>query len=72
MDYVAIDGSEGEGGGQVLRSSLALSICLQKPFVIDNIRAKRKKPGLLRQHLTAVKAAARIWQRHEFAAHRGL
>ena len=55
-----IDGSEGEGGGQVLRTSLALSICLRIPFRIENIRARRKKPGLLRQHLTAVKAAARI------------
>jgi RNA 3'-terminal phosphate cyclase (ATP) len=57
---IHIDGSEGEGGGQVLRSSLALSVCLSKPFVIENIRAKRKKPGLLRQHLTAVRAATRI------------
>ena len=47
-DLICIDGSEGEGGGQVLRSSLALSICQGKPFKIDNIRAKRKKPGLLR------------------------
>lgn len=59
-ELINIDGSEGEGGGQVLRSSLALSICLAKPFVIENIRAKRKKPGLLRQHLTAVTAATRI------------
>ena len=59
-EMVYIDGAEGEGGGQVLRSSLALSVCLQKPFRIENIRAKRKKPGLLRQHLTCVKAAARI------------
>lgn len=59
-EYVTIDGSEGEGGGQVLRTSLSLSVCLQKPFRIENIRAKRKKPGLLRQHLTCVKAAARI------------
>jgi len=59
-NLIVIDGSEGEGGGQVLRSSLALSICLGKPFKIENIRARRKKPGLLRQHLTAVNAAARI------------
>ena len=59
-NYIYIDGSAGEGGGQVLRSSLALSLCLAKPFRIENIRAKRKRPGLLRQHLTAVKAAARI------------
>ncbi len=59
-ELVKIDGSMGEGGGQVLRSSLALSLITQKPFHIVGIRAGRKKPGLLRQHLTAVKAAARI------------
>ena len=57
---ISIDGSEGEGGGQILRSSLALSICTQQPFRITNIRANREKPGLMRQHLTAVKAAAEI------------
>jgi RNA 3'-terminal phosphate cyclase (ATP) len=55
-----IDGSMGEGGGQVLRSSLALSVVSGQPFRIVNIRARRKRPGLLRQHLTAVQAAARI------------
>jgi RNA 3'-terminal phosphate cyclase (ATP) len=55
-----IDGSEGEGGGQILRSSLALSIHTQQSFRIENIRANREKPGLMRQHLTAVKAAAAI------------
>lgn len=59
-EFIKIDGSVGEGGGQVLRSSLTLSVCLGKPFKIENIRANRKKPGLLRQHLTAVHAAARI------------
>lgn len=57
---IVIDGSHGEGGGQVLRTSLALSLVTGKPFRIDNIRAKRKSPGLLRQHLTAVNAAARV------------
>ena len=57
---MTIDGSFGEGGGQILRSSLALSIVTGKPFRIDNIRANRKKPGLLRQHLTAVHAATQI------------
>jgi RNA 3'-terminal phosphate cyclase (ATP) len=55
-----IDGSFGEGGGQILRSSLALSMVTGKPFRIDKIRAGRKKPGLMRQHLTAVQAAARV------------
>ena len=57
---IEIDGAEGEGGGQILRSSLSLAICTQQPFRIANIRANREKPGLMRQHLTAVKAAAEI------------
>lgn len=57
---VTIDGAKGEGGGQVLRTSLSLSMITGKPFKIVNIRANRKKPGLLRQHYTAVKAAASI------------
>jgi RNA 3'-terminal phosphate cyclase (ATP) len=57
---IEIDGSAGEGGGQILRTSLALSLVTGKPFRIVNIRAGRKKPGLLRQHLTAVQAAAQI------------
>ena len=57
---ITIDGSYGEGGGQVLRTSLALSLVTGKPFSIHNIRAGRKKPGLMRQHLTAVNAAAEI------------
>ncbi len=57
---IEIDGSEGEGGGQILRSSLSLAICTGQPFRIVNIRANREKPGLMRQHLTAVKAAVEI------------
>ena len=57
---VTIDGSFGEGGGQILRTSLALSLVTGKPFSIHNIRVGRKKPGLMRQHLTAVNAAAEI------------
>lgn len=55
-----IDGSFGEGGGQILRSSLTLSMLTGTPFVMERIRGNRKKPGLMRQHLTAVLAAARI------------
>lgn len=55
-----IDGSTGEGGGQILRTSLTLSLVTGTPLRIENIRAKRGKPGLLRQHLTAVKAAEAI------------
>ena len=57
---IIIDGSLGEGGGQILRTSLALSIWTQQPVRIEHIRAKRAKPGLLRQHLTAVQAAVAI------------
>ncbi|MCI0336362.1 MAG: RNA 3'-terminal phosphate cyclase [Acidobacteria bacterium] len=59
---IDIDGSFGEGGGQILRTSLALSLVTGKPFRIGKIRAERKNPGLLRQHLTAVNAAATIGQ----------
>ena len=57
---LTIDGSFGEGGGQILRTSLALALVTGKPFRIEKIRAGRKSPGLLRQHLTAVNAAASI------------
>lgn len=57
---IIIDGSVGEGGGQILRSSLSLSMVTGKPFTLTNIRAGRKKPGLMRQHLTCVKAAAEV------------
>ena len=59
-EMITIDGSAGEGGGQILRTSLALSLISGRPFRIVNIRAGRKKPGLLRQHLTAVQAATQI------------
>ncbi len=59
---IEIDGSYGEGGGQVLRSSLSLAAITGQPIRIENIRAKREKPGLAAQHLTAVRAAARICQ----------
>ena len=57
---ITIDGSQGEGGGQILRTALSLSMITGKPFAIENIRAKRAKPGLLRQHLTCVTAAEKI------------
>lgn len=57
---ITIDGSQGEGGGQILRTALALALVTGQAFRIEHIRAGRKKPGLLRQHLTAVEAATRI------------
>jgi RNA 3'-terminal phosphate cyclase (ATP) len=57
---IEIDGSTGEGGGQVLRTSLALSLATGRPFRIERIRAGRKRPGLLRQHLTGVQAAKQV------------
>lgn len=57
---ITIDGSEGEGGGQILRSSLALSLVTGEPFRMRAIRARRSRPGLLRQHLTALDAARTI------------
>ncbi|QOY92053.1 RNA 3'-terminal phosphate cyclase [Paludibaculum fermentans] len=59
---IQIDGSFGEGGGQILRTALSLSLVTGRPIQIDNIRAGRERPGLLRQHLTAVLAAAEIGQ----------
>jgi RNA 3'-terminal phosphate cyclase (ATP) len=57
---IMIDGSLGEGGGQILRSSLSLSMITGQPFQIENIRAGRRKPGLMRQHLVCVRAAQAI------------
>jgi RNA 3'-terminal phosphate cyclase (ATP) len=57
---LVINGAHGEGGGQILRTSLALAAILTQPIRIDHIRAGRKNPGLAAQHLTAVRAAATI------------
>lgn len=62
MTMLVLDGSQGEGGGQILRSALTLSLLTGTPFRIDNVRAGRPRPGLMRQHLTAVEAAAAIGQ----------
>lgn len=57
---ITIDGSFGECGGQILRTSLGLALVTGQAFRIQNIRAGRPKPGLLRQHLTAVEAAVKV------------
>ncbi|HEV3120694.1 MAG TPA: RNA 3'-terminal phosphate cyclase, partial [Isosphaeraceae bacterium] len=57
---VTLDGSRGEGGGQILRTALGLSLLTGRPFRIVKIRANRDKPGLRPQHLKAVEAAAEL------------
>lgn len=59
-EMLELDGVRGEGGGQILRTALALSMCTGRPFHIRKIRAGRARPGLMRQHLEAVYLAARI------------
>lgn len=68
---ISIDGAFGEGGGQIIRSSLALSLVTGKPFRVFNVRARREKPGLQRQHLTAVLAAAEVGRAKTDGAHVG-
>ncbi|MEM9168523.1 MAG: RNA 3'-terminal phosphate cyclase [Pseudomonadota bacterium] len=57
---IIIDGSQGEGGGQILRSALSLSACTGQPFRIRNIRKNRSRPGLMRQHLTCIRATEEV------------
>ena len=57
---IQIDGSYGEGGGQIIRTSLSLSVLTGTPVEVSNVRANRTKPGLQPQHLTAVRAAAAL------------
>ena len=59
-DTIEIDGSVGEGGGQVLRTALSLAAITGQEVTFSNVRAKREKPGLKRQHLTCVNAVAEI------------
>ncbi len=64
MDVLKIDGSFGEGGGQILRSALTLSCITKKPIQIENIRHNRKTPGLKPSHLTTIKILAKICNAH--------
>jgi RNA 3'-terminal phosphate cyclase (ATP) len=59
-ELVTLDGAMGEGGGQILRSAVALSLVTGTPIRIENIRANRPKPGLGYQHLAAARAAAQV------------
>ena len=68
---LSIDGSLGEGGGQVLRSALALALITGRPFAMTNIRRHRSKPGLMAQHLKAVEAAAAVGMAQMEGAHIG-
>lgn len=60
MGKIVIDGSLGEGGGQILRTALSLSMVTGTEFRLINIRARRDRPGLRAQHLTAVQAAQAV------------
>ncbi|GAB6068776.1 RNA 3'-terminal phosphate cyclase [Methylothermus subterraneus] len=60
MTALSLDGSYGEGGGQILRTALALALCLKRPVRLFNLRARRAQPGLRPQHLACVLAAAEI------------
>lgn len=57
---IIIDGSEGEGGGQIVRNACALSLVTGEAVQITNVRARRSKPGLMRQHVTAIEAACAV------------
>src|SRR5258708_32834472 len=68
---IDLDGSFGEGGGQILRTSLALSLLTGQAFHLRNVRAGRSKPGLQPQHLMSVRAAGTIGQAQTRGASRG-
>ena len=57
---LSLDGSHGEGGGQIVRTALALAVTLRRAVTLTSVRARRPKPGLQPQHLTVVRALAAI------------
>ncbi len=60
MDFLKINGGHGEGGGQIIRSAIALSCITKQPIHLENIRKNRKVPGLRPQHLTAIKILQKV------------
>jgi RNA 3'-terminal phosphate cyclase (ATP) len=60
MGVLTLDGSHGEGGGQILRTALSLSAITTRPLRLVNIRASRRNPGMMPQHIAAVRAAATV------------
>ena len=61
MEFVEVDGSQGEGGGQILRTAVAFSVIQQRPVRITKIRAGREVPGLKRQHVSALEVLGRVF-----------
>lgn len=70
-EWLVLDGASGEGGGQILRTALALSMITGQPMRMEHIRAGRTRPGLQRQHLAAVFAAAKVSKAMLDGAHLG-
>ena len=71
MDFLKIDGAFGEGGGQIIRTSVALSCITKKPVIIENIRKNRRSPGLKAQHITAIRILQKICGAEVEGAHMG-
>jgi RNA 3'-terminal phosphate cyclase (ATP) len=71
QDFIVIDGSYGEGGGQIVRTSLSLAMITGQPLKLVNIRRGRKKPGLRPQHLTSVQACGSVCNAHISGAELG-
>lgn len=68
---IVIDGAHGEGGGQILRTSVSLSAVLREPVTVVNIRAGRPRPGLSAQHVTSIESVAQLCDAHVDGLHVG-